>query len=411
MFDSLIHLFCRMAARTPARSLAVVLATALQAMPLLRTMPCAIALNSSHWAVVFRWSGVTSALLGAYDAVSGATTSVAQPYTVATTVGTAFSRRLRTQGHAAGTWSANPDPVAPGLILSLDGTISGTPTTAGTYTASITAWEFYLGGPSTTATFTFTVGGGGTAPAITTAPVSQTVPVGANVTLDVAAAGTMPLSYFWKLAGVNIPGETNATLQLKNVSSSSTGTYSITITNPYGSATASAIVTVIPPPSIRLQPVSQIVPQGTNVSLSVLATGSNVSFQWFLNGAILPNAINPALSLQAVTTAQSGLYSVLVSNAAGTLTSSNAHILVVPPPNLASIPPLIVTLTRPSSVTLSCTIDAGYGCIIESTARIGTNLWTVLTNAPASFSSFPVTLQDATANSTRRFYRLRLQGP
>src|ERR1044071_7516135 len=136
------------------RNLALLLAGLLQAMPFLRSVCSSPAVLPPAWAIVARLGSGAVALLGSYHAVSGASTIIAAPYTVTATVGTAFSRRLTTQGHAAGSWSAVPNPVAPGLTLGVTGTISGTPTQAGTFTSAITAWEYSnKTGPSTTSTF------------------------------------------------------------------------------------------------------------------------------------------------------------------------------------------------------------------------------------------------------------------
>lgn len=60
------------------------------------------------------------------------------------------------------------------------------------------------------------------------------------------------------------------------------------------------------------------------------APGSTtVSYQWQFNGADISDATNSVLSLENVQTSQSGNYSVLVSNAAGSVTSSNALLTVI----------------------------------------------------------------------------------
>lgn len=53
-------------------------------------------------------------------------------------------------------------------------------------------------------------GSGGTAPTITTQPVSQTVTVGQMATFTVVATGTAPLTYQWQKNNANIPGAPNS---------------------------------------------------------------------------------------------------------------------------------------------------------------------------------------------------------
>jgi hypothetical protein len=54
-------------------------------------------------------------------------------------------------------------------------------------------------------------------PSITQQPESEVVIFGTNVTFSVAAIGTGPISYQWKLNGTDIPGATSPTLTLQNV--------------------------------------------------------------------------------------------------------------------------------------------------------------------------------------------------
>ncbi len=87
----------------------------------------------------------------------------------------------------------------------------------------------------------------GTPPSIVTQPQSQTVGVGTNVTFTVVATGTSPLSYQWRINGTNIPAATASALTLTNVQLVQARSYSVRVTNLYGSATSSnAVLTVNP---------------------------------------------------------------------------------------------------------------------------------------------------------------------
>lgn len=86
------------------------------------------------------------------------------------------------------------------------------------------------------------------APAITAQPQSQSVWGGQSVSFFVAASGTAPLGYQWKLNGAALPGATGSTLVLANAQPTNAGNYSVMITNTAGSVTsAAAALTVIPP--------------------------------------------------------------------------------------------------------------------------------------------------------------------
>ncbi len=76
-------------------------------------------------------------------------------------------------------------------------------------------------------------------PVITTQPTSASANVGSSATFTVTATGTAPLAYQWRKDGVNLSGATGATLGLLNVQTNQAGSYSVVITNAWGSITSS----------------------------------------------------------------------------------------------------------------------------------------------------------------------------
>jgi hypothetical protein len=93
-------------------------------------------------------------------------------------------------------------------------------------------------------------------------------------------------------------------------------------------------------PTITTQPASATVDTGGSASFSVAVAGSApLSYQWLFNSSALSGATNPTLNLSSITTAQAGTYSVTVSNAAGSVTSSGATLTVNTPPPPPPPPP------------------------------------------------------------------------
>ena len=187
-------------------------------------------------------------------------------------------------------------------------------------------------------------------PTITTQPASTTANVGGNVSFSVTATGKAPLTYRWLFNGSAIvdggavSGSTNNLLTLGNVATNQSGNYSVIVANGYGGITSSVatlIVSPLPvvPPSITQQPQSQSVNQGSPVSFSVVATGTGLGFQWRLNSGNISGATNASYSLASTTTNDAGTYAVIVSNAGGCVTSSNAVLTV----NSTSPPPGFLT--------------------------------------------------------------------
>lgn len=171
-------------------------------------------------------------------------------------------------------------------------------------------------------------------PTVLTQPVSVEVIAGSNATFSVTAAGSAPLGYQWRFAGVNLPGATGATLTVTNVQATNAGLYSVVVSNPFGTATSSnATLTLKIPPSFLAHPQSLTVLKGTNASFSVTPGGDGpFTYQWRLAGTNLPAATNNPLPLTNVQTNQAGLYSVVIISPYGTATSSNATLTVLDPP-------------------------------------------------------------------------------
>lgn len=130
-----------------------------------------------------------------------------------------------------------------------------------------------------------------------------------------------------------MPGETNNSLTLNNVTLPTAGVYSVRVTNPVGSTTsADALLSVEPidvPPSIVAQPVGRVTLPGETVVFSVTATGSApLSYQWRVNGTDIPNETSNRLVLTGVQGSNDGAYAVVVSNPYGTATSESAQLVV-----------------------------------------------------------------------------------
>ncbi|MCI0747101.1 MAG: immunoglobulin domain-containing protein, partial [Verrucomicrobia subdivision 3 bacterium] len=82
-------------------------------------------------------------------------------------------------------------------------------------------------------------------PVITRQPHSQSVLVGADVTLSVDVSGSEPLRYQWRVNGTNIPGAHSASLTIANVQIEHSGTYSVVVSNNIGyAASADALLSV-----------------------------------------------------------------------------------------------------------------------------------------------------------------------
>ena len=170
-------------------------------------------------------------------------------------------------------------------------------------------------------------------PTIATQPTPKTVQEGANVSLSVVATGQGTLVYQWQFNEQNLPGATSSTLNLNAVKLNTAGRYRVLVSSQYGvtiSDTVTLTVNPNPPPTIVTQPISRTPAEGTQVSLTVTATGiGTITYQWQVNGQNIPGATSSTLVLSAVRPSVNGNYRVIVGNPYGTTISTEATVTVV----------------------------------------------------------------------------------
>jgi hypothetical protein len=128
------------------------------------------------------------------------------------------------------------------------------------------------------------------------------------------------------------------------------------------------------------------------VTLSVTAGGGALSYQWRLNGTNVIGATNAILTLCNLTAGQAGVYSVVVSNVAGSLSSSNAVVS-------------LLNLNLFAGLTIVGKIGGTYQ--IDYRTDLNSSNWTVLTNLVLPSSPY-LFIDPQPANGSQRFYRALL---
>ena len=144
------------------------------------------------------------------------------------------------------------------------------------------------------------------------------------------AVGTEPLAYHWFFNGTNLPGAVAPTLTLSNVQPSQAGSYFVVVSNAFGVRTNDGAQLTVIAATITAQPTNQTAYGGDGVTMAVGAQGAGLVYQWWFSETNLVGETNAQLTLPIVTTNQTGVYSVSVSNSYGFLESSNATLTVVP---------------------------------------------------------------------------------
>lgn len=90
-------------------------------------------------------------------------------------------------------------------------------------------------------------------------------------------------------------------------------------------------------PTINTHPAGAIICAGTNVVLTVQASGSgNVTYQWQLNRTNIAGQVQSTISRANIQPIEQGHYRVLVTDATGTTTSSEALVVVLFPPTVVA---------------------------------------------------------------------------
>lgn len=169
---------------------------------------------------------------------------------------------------------------------------------------------------------------------VTQQPVNKSVCPGNNTSFTFAVTGTNPV-YQWQFNNVNIAGANNPTLSLLAVNATNQGNYRCIITGACGTVISNtASLEVYNVVNITAHPLNHITCEGTSADFNVIATGSNLNYQWQFNGIDLVNggkisgATSPNLTITGLIPGDGGGYSCIVSGSCGTISSNTAILRV-----------------------------------------------------------------------------------
>lgn len=165
------------------------------------------------------------------------------------------------------------------------------------------------------------------------------------------------------------------------------------------------------PPVINSAPQGLVVAPGSNVVLQVSASGlPSPAYQWRKDGILLANATNVSLMFMATNRQFAGSYTVIITNAFGSITSSPALLRVLVPQRL--LPPerlgdgrIRLLFGDQDGGFMSTEHLAGFE-VYATTNLFLTNSWVRLTNG-VSLNNGQLQLEDSDAPGLpRRFYRV-----
>ena len=158
----------------------------------------------------------------------------------------------------------------------------------------------------------------------------------------------------------------------------------------------SVTLAVVTPPVITSQPTNEALLVGMTASFSVgIGPNALMYYQWqhagtnLTDGGNISGSATATLTISDVTTTNAGAYAVLLNNAAGGLTSSNALLTIVPSPPVIVQQPTNQTVLPGAPATFSVTVVGNTPCFYHWQAN-GTNLHNGLTFGGVTNSTLTV---------------------
>lgn len=224
-------------------------------------------------------------------------------------------------------------------------------TDEGSYTCVVTG---YCGNPITSSVATITLI---PAPTVNLAFSNDTaICVGKQFKLAASGSGGTITSYVWKKNGIAL-SLTDSILNIASVGIADAGMYTVAARNSCDELSSEKTITVIvrEAPFIQLQPRDTTAVEGTIAIMRVIASGSDLRYQWRKNGINRPSDTLAVLTIPTAALSDSGTYECIVSNACQTITSTAKKLSIIKAP------------TGPRLTLSQQVID--FGCIDRGTSQ------------------------------------------
>jgi lysophospholipase L1-like esterase len=202
-------------------------------------------------------------------------------------------------------------------------------------------------------------------PTIISNPSNLVLTVGDTASFVITATGSNPLAYQWLKNGSNVSGATSNTLRFIPSMADSGATYVCIVSNTAGTANSlPALLSVNPSivsPEILSEPTDLDVIEGQMASFQITVSGSfPLVYEWYKDGIKITGTNSSTLSFIASKLHSNTVYRCVVSNSAGSDTSTTASLsvktLLVAPSILSQ--PINQTILEGQTAILSL---AAYG--------------------------------------------------
>jgi hypothetical protein len=124
-------------------------------------------------------------------------------------------------------------------------------------------------------------------------------------------------------------------------------------------------------------------------------------YQWWTNGTALAGATNATLTIANVQACDFAPYTVLVSNAGGSVLSAVANLTVAVPPAIGSLG------FASGTCSFNFPTELGPTYVVQYKYSLDDSSWLVLTNVPGTGA--PITITDTDPINPAKFYRVQVQ--
>jgi hypothetical protein len=186
---------------------------------------------------------------------------------------------------------------------------------------------------------------------------------GQPAAFSTVASGTGPFTYRWTKDGTNIANATNASFAIASVSATNAATYCVIVTGTCNSSTQCA--TLIIGSAISTTPLTnQTRCACESATFTTIASGVGpFTYVWRKDGGVLPAETNNSLTIQGLTPTHAGTYTVTVSGACNSVSSSatlavqpevTAHPATFVNPGLITINDANAATPYPSPIEVRC---------------------------------------------------------
>jgi hypothetical protein len=208
---------------------------------------------------------------------------------------------------------------------------------------------------------------------IVSQPSSTSACTGSNTSFSVTASG-VGLTYQWfkdssPLANGGVfSGTTTTTLTLSSITASEIGDYTVEVSSTCGAPLTSAIASLSlggSSASITTQPSNVSPCAGSSVTISIVAAGSGLNYQWqkggvpLVDGGNISGASTPDLTISSASTLDEGTYACLVSGACGTPVTSSISVLAIGSSPTVTAQPVSANVCLGQQASFVTTVSGG----------------------------------------------------